>query len=85
MSYPKIGRDNYIATENEDSVEQEEAKKSMEFIDRLKSRPFVNPQMMRQDPYDVLKFLVESNMMHFDISPKFVSWEAKYLSENMEK
>jgi hypothetical protein len=73
------------ARERELDGEQQTEEKEicMLFLERMLGRPWVNPNMMRQGPYDVLKYLIESNMVLMDMVPKFVVWEKQFISESM--
>jgi hypothetical protein len=39
--------------------------------------------MLRQDPYDVLKYLIQNNMVPMDMVPKFVVWKKQFISESI--
>jgi hypothetical protein len=39
--------------------------------------------MLRQDPYDMLKYLIQNNMVPMDMVPKFVVWEKQFISESI--
>jgi hypothetical protein len=55
----------------------------VQWLERLENHTFVNPNMMNQNPFDVLKYLVLSNMMHQDLVPKFVAWNREKLSDSI--
>jgi hypothetical protein len=72
-----------VRNESQDSVEQEVDRENVQWLERLENHTFVNPNMMNQNPFDVLKYLVLSNMMHQDLVPKFVAWNREKLSDSI--
>jgi hypothetical protein len=72
-----------VRNESQDGVEQEVDRENVQWLERLENHTFVNPNMMNQNPFDVLKYLVLSNMMHQDLVPKFVAWNREKLSDSI--
>jgi hypothetical protein len=62
-----------VRTKNRDAAEREMDKENLEMLSRLENHTFENPHMMSHNPFDVLKYLVLSKMMHQDLVPKFVA------------
>jgi hypothetical protein len=72
-----------VRTENRDTVEREVDRENLEMISRLENHTFENPHVMSQNPFDVLRYLMLSKMMHQDLVPKFVAWNRDQLSESI--
>jgi hypothetical protein len=89
VEYNRKIKDNKSATINSGETETEldeeqqtgEKEICMSFLERMQGRPWVNPNMMRQDPYDVLKYLIQNNMVPVDMVPKFVVWGKQFISK----
>jgi hypothetical protein len=72
-----------VGNDSQDDVEHEINRENVQWLERLENHTFVNPNMMSQNPFDVLKYLVLSNMMHQDLVPKFVAWNREKLSASI--
>lgn len=72
-----------VGTNSQDEVEQEVDRENVQWLERLENHTFENPNMMSQNPFDVLKYLVLSKMMHQDLVPKFVAWNREILSASI--
>jgi hypothetical protein len=70
-----------VRSKSRDGVKQEQVDRdNVRLIERLENHTLENPNMMSHNPYDVLKYLMLSNMMHQDLVPKFVAWNRQQLS-----
>jgi hypothetical protein len=72
-----------VRNESRDGVEQEVNRENVQWLERLENHTFVNPNMMSQNPFDVLKYIVLSNMMHQGLVPECVAWNREKLSESI--
>jgi hypothetical protein len=70
-------------TELDEEQQTGEKENCMSFLERMQGRPWVNPNMLRQDPYDVLKYLIQNNMEPMDMVPNFFVLEKQFISESI--
>jgi hypothetical protein len=73
------------ADESGEHVQAVEQTTNLQLVQQMKRRPFLNQNMIRQDPYDVLKYLIENDTMPPDIVPRFILWENEYRSDSVSE